>query len=87
MATKLLADIEPSAGVTSNLRKKLPAIIIGSMSLVVGLSWNEAIKSIIDQYIPEKYRKNENALAKIIYATVLTIIVIIIVSFMIEANP
>ncbi len=85
--TAALTSIEPTAGISSNLKQKLPTIVIGSLSLVVGLIWNDSLKALIDYYTPEKYKNSGNPWIKIIYATILTIIVIIVISLIIRFSP
>ena len=84
MTTTALTSIEPSSGITENLRKKLPTIIIGSLSLVVGLSWNNAFQALIDQYTPDKYKNDNNAWIKIVYSTILTIIIVFVISIILH---
>lgn len=66
--------------VSTNFKKQLPVIIVGSLTLIATLSWNDAIKALIDKYIPPEYKNSENAWFKVLYAFVLTSIVIIIIS-------
>lgn len=61
-----------------SIRKQLPLIIIGSLSLMASLAWNEAIKSIIDYYYPNTINK-DNYVRKVVYATILSIVIIIII--------
>ncbi len=66
--------------VATNFKKQLPVIIVGSLTLIATLSWNDAIKAIIDKYIPPEYKNSENAWFKVLYAFILTCIIIIIIS-------
>lgn len=66
--------------VSTNFKKQLPVIVVGSLTLISTLSWNDAIKALIDKYIPPEYKNSENAWFKVLYAFVLTSIVIIIIS-------
>ena len=61
-----------------SIKKQLPLIVIGSLSLMASLAWNEAIKSIIDYYYPNTINK-DNYLRKVIYATILSIVMIFII--------
>ena len=68
----------------SNVRKQLPIIIIGSLSLITSLAWNDAIQALINQYIPEEYKDSNNAWYKISYALCLTLIIIIVISIILK---
>ncbi len=74
---------QTSSAIVSNLRERLPAIIIGSLSLIAGLVWNDAFNAIINKYVPSEYRSADNAKVKFIYALCLTIAVIIIISIIV----
>lgn len=60
-----------------NLSKYLPSIIIGSLTLVAGLSWNSAFESLINNYVPQDKLLKYNAWFKILYALILSIIIVI----------
>lgn len=76
-----------SPDVKENMAKKLPTIIIGSLSLVAGLAWNDGFSSLINQYVPEKYKGKDNAWFKIIYAFVLTIFIVIAITMILRFSP
>jgi predicted secreted protein len=61
-----------------SIRTQLPLIIIGSLSLMASLAWNEAIKSVIDHYYPDNSTQ-DNYVRKIIYATIISIIMILVI--------
>ncbi len=63
----------------SNPQFQSSALIVGSIALVVSLAWNNAITSLIDQYIPEKYSQSKNAWMKVAYAIIMTFLAIILV--------
>lgn len=46
-------------------------LIVGSVSVIVALAWNNAITSIISYYIPDE-ANGKSARAKLIYAVILT---------------
>jgi TRAP-type C4-dicarboxylate transport system permease small subunit len=63
-----------TTSVTSN-----PFIIIaGSLSFIVGMAWNNAIQTGIKQHYPIDDKK-DNLRAQILYALIVTIIIILIV--------
>lgn len=57
------------------LRKQTFGYVVGALSLVAGLAWNEAIKAVIDFVFP---LDRTGLWAKFIYAAVLTIVVILV---------
>jgi len=63
----------------SQLQTKSFGFIITGFSLVVGLSWNEAIKQFINNYFP---LTSDMLTAKIIYALILTLILVILVDYL-----
>ena len=65
--------------VKNDISKQLPSIVIGSLTLVAGLAWNNAIQASINYYVPEKYRETNVVFAKICYAFILTMIIIAII--------
>lgn len=71
-------------GITSNLKKQMPTIIVGSLTLIASLAWNDAIKAIIDKYVPPEYKNSQNALYKTLYAFILTCIIIIVISVILK---
>jgi cellobiose-specific phosphotransferase system component IIC len=66
--------------VQSNMSKYLPSIVIGSLTLVAGLSWNSAFESLINSYVPQDTVKAYNAWFKMLYAFILTIIIVIAIA-------
>lgn len=61
------------------LKKQFPIIIIGALTLVASLAWNDAITAIIDRYIPED--KHKNAMYKLFYALLITFMIFVIMIF------
>ncbi len=49
--------------------------IIGGLSFVVGLAWNEAIKEVIEYIFP---KSGGTAIAKLVYAFFITILVVLL---------
>lgn len=68
----------------NSIESKMPSIIISSLTIVAGLAWNDAIQSIINYYVPEKYRGQANVWTKLIYVIILTIIIIILIDVLIR---
>jgi ABC-type bacteriocin/lantibiotic exporter with double-glycine peptidase domain len=60
------------------IKKRMFGYIAAGLGLVAGLAWNDAIKVIIDQLIPNT---SSTIIAKLIYAVVVTILVGIILFY------
>ena len=56
------------------VKKKMFSYIAAGLGLVAGLAWNDAIKAVIDYFVPDK---GNSILAKIFYAFVITTVVAI----------
>lgn len=69
---------------TNNIRSRVPLIMIASLTLIATLAWNEAFKSLIDQYVPEEYRSTNNAWLKVLYAFILTLTIVVIISMILH---
>ena len=54
--------------IKQNLKNKMPLIIIGSLTFIAGLAWNNAFIALIDYYVPKEYVNKDNAWFKILYA-------------------
>ena len=70
----------PPETIKKNLSTRLPEIIIGSLTLVAALAWNDAFQSLINYYVPEKYKGKSNVWVKLLYSLALTIVIIIVIS-------
>lgn len=57
------------------IKEKTVSYILAAFSLVAGLAWNEAIKSLIEYIFPSA---GNSIMAKILYAAVLTVILVAI---------
>lgn len=66
---------EKSKRFEKEIRTQGVGYIVTALGLVAGLAWNEAIKNIIDTFFPNT---NDTILAKLSYAIVVTIIVVIL---------
>lgn len=65
--------------VQKELRQKTFGYIIAAFGLVAGLAWNDAIKIAIEYVFPFS---TETIIAKLIYAVVITIIVVLLSIYM-----
>ncbi|PJA45438.1 hypothetical protein CO174_03175 [Candidatus Uhrbacteria bacterium CG_4_9_14_3_um_filter_50_9] len=59
------------------VRKKIIEFMSAAFALVAALAWNEAIKALIDAFIPEA----NGVLAKLIYAVCITVLVALVLYF------
>ena len=59
----------------SDLRTLVLTSIVSALALVVGLFWNDAIKSAIEQLLP----KGEGLFYKFVAAIIVTIVVVILI--------
>ena len=68
-----------------NLRKELRVqsigYIVAALGLVVGLSWNDAIKSVIDHFFSTA---GSGILAKFVYAFAVTVLIILLSQFLLR---
>ncbi len=61
--------------VQKEFRKQTLGYIVGALSLVAGLAWNDAVKTIIEYIFP----LDKNSMwIKLIYAVILTVIIILV---------
>lgn len=66
--------------VTSNVYKYMPTFIVSALLLLVAGAWNTTIQTTIDTYIPLSETNKRNAWAKILYAFVLSVVIVIIIA-------
>lgn len=71
-----------TAQVRNKVREVSATYIASGLGIVVGLSWNEAIKSGIAYLYPES--SGGSLLAKFVYAFILTIIVVFVTAYIIR---
>ncbi len=61
------------------VRRRTVTYITAALGLVVGLAWNEAIKSVIEYLFP----LSQNTMAaKITYAAVITIVLVLVTAYL-----
>ena len=70
-----------STSLTENVIIQIPLLLIGALSFVVAFAWNDAIKAIIDHYVPAEYKNSPNHWIKLMYAVALTLLMIILITF------
>ena len=64
---------EERAKLRKEVRERTFTYLVAAFSLVAGLAWNEAIKSLIDYFLP---LSTNTLMAKFIYAVAITIFVV-----------
>lgn len=63
------------------IRLKTFTYITAALGLVAGLAWNEAIKALIETWFPADVN---SMVAKFIYAFVITLLVVILTSYVVR---
>jgi len=63
------------------VRQKTAEYILAAVGLVAGLAWNEAVKALIEQFIPIK---DNTALAKLVYAVFVTVVFVLVSTYLIR---
>ena len=63
----------------NTIRKKMFGYIAAGFGLVAGLAWNDAVKLIIDSFIPDK---GNTIVAKVAYAVIITVVVGVVLFYM-----
>jgi uncharacterized membrane protein required for colicin V production len=56
-------------------REKMTSLMIGGFSFVAALAWNEAVKTLLEQFFPED---RNTIIGKFLYAILITILVVIL---------
>lgn len=79
---KKICDIKESGQeIRKEIREKTLGYVVASFSLVAGLAWNEAIKAAIEEFFP---MAKDTIKAKMIYALVLTLVVVTISVYLVR---
>lgn len=68
--------------ITSEVRERGVTYIAAGLGIVVGLAWNEAIKSVIDYFYP--LSSANSIFAKFLYAVILTVIVVVVTMYIVR---
>lgn len=71
---------EEQVRLRKEIREKTVGYVLAAFSFVAGLAWNEAMKSFIDQFFPNK----DSILVKFIYAIIVTIIIVIVTVYLVK---
>lgn len=71
------------AKLRNEVKERTATYIMGGLGVVVGLAWNEAIKGLIEYFIP--YAGAGTLVAKFVYAVLLTIIIVVATTYLFRA--
>ncbi len=63
------------------VKTKTLTYITAALGLVAGLAWNEAIKSMIEAWIPVN---GSTVIAKTVYAFIITLVVVILTTYVVK---
>lgn len=63
------------------VRERTTVYIVSALSLVAGLAWNDAIKSMIEYAFP---LSDSTITAKLIYAVLMTLFIVVITVYMVR---
>ena len=66
---------EESKIMKTEFSDRIIGFIVGALSLVAGLAWNDAIKALLDYLFP---LQKDGILAKFVYAVIISLVVVII---------
>ena len=61
------------------VKKKMFGYIAAGLGLVAGLAWNDAVKAIIDRFIPDT---GNTIVAKVFYAIIVTVFVALVLFYL-----
>lgn len=74
---------ESQAKLRKEMREKTVGYILAALGLVAGLAWNEAIKSLIEQFLP---LSGSGLVIKFLYAVIITFVVVTLSMYLIKMN-
>lgn len=77
-----MANIDVKFQDLMSFRRLIITSIVSAMALVVGLFWNDAIKSTIDQIVP----KGDNLFYKYLAAIIVSVIVVTLIYVVMHAQ-
>lgn len=70
-----------SRELSGEVREKVVGYIVAAFGLIAGLAWNDAVKALIEQFIPSK---QNSLLAKFGYAALISIVVIAVSMYLVR---
>lgn len=72
---------EEGGKLSREVRERTTGYIVSALSLIAGLAWNDAIKSMIEYAFPQS---DSTITAKIIYAVIMTLFIVTITVYMVR---
>ena len=69
--------------IRKEVKKHTITYILAALSFVVGLAWNDAIKTLIEYFFP---LNQDSILAKLIYAFLITFIVVLTTVYFVKST-
>ncbi len=72
---------EHQANLRKEIKERTVGYILAAFSFVAGLAWNEAIKSVIDGFFPDR---GNSIVIKLLYAIIVTVVIVIITVYLIK---
>lgn len=70
--------------IRNEMRERSMTYIAGGLGIVVGLAWNEAIKSLIDYFYPLSSANSISA--KFVYAIIITGVVVLVTMYIVRPS-
>lgn len=70
---------ESRAEIRKEVRERTFTYLVAAFSLVASLAWNEAVKSLIDYFLPAG---TNTLMAKFIYAVFITVLVVVLTIYL-----
>ncbi len=74
---------EEESRIRKEVKKHTVTYILAALSFVVGLAWNDAIKTLIEYFFP---LNQDSILAKLIYAFLITLIVVLTTVYFVKST-
>jgi hypothetical protein len=62
-----------------SLRTQTTGYIIGAFGLIAGLAWNDAVKSLIEYWVP---LSGNTMMLKFVYAVIITLLVVFVSNYL-----
>ncbi|HZX00865.1 MAG TPA: DUF5654 family protein [Candidatus Paceibacterota bacterium] len=72
---------EEGSKLSREVRERTTGYIVAALSLVAGLAWNDAIKSMIEYAFP---LSDSTITAKLLYAVLMTLFIVVITVYMVR---
>ena len=77
----LKKDKEERVSIKKEVQERTVGYILAALGLVAGLAWNEAIKSLIDQFFPFS---RDGVFIKFFYAVIVTFIIVLVTVYLVK---